>query len=212
MQLTLITLLYRTVSLGSKARRLSLSIIKRHLFFLFQVLASSRFKARTWSTKSARFISTKSTTKWWVHSGLQNPFAERRDHPILLLLFLSLPLVPPSPPPGHRGGIKQYLPSALRLRIRRRAELIFRIIEKGCRGYLHLTCTHATYTHADDVHTRAREHAATTTVERVRIAHWKTKSGFSKAHHSRDHTGPTVIDSSVCRLPAAKYRWRRSRI
>ena len=149
MQLTLITLFHRTVSLGSKAKRLSLSIIKRHLFFLFQALASSRFKARMWSTKSARFISTKSTTKWWVHSGLQNLFAERRDHPILLLLFLSsppFPLVPISPPRGHRGGIKRYLPSALRLRIRRRAELIFRIIEKGCRGYLHLTCTHATHT------------------------------------------------------------------
>lgn len=59
---------------------------------------------------------------------------------------------PSSLPPlrARRGGIKRYLPSALRLWIRRRVELIFRIIEKGCRGYLQLTRTHVERTHIRD--------------------------------------------------------------
>ncbi|KAI4496475.1 hypothetical protein M0804_000285 [Polistes exclamans] len=34
--------------------------------YINEVLASSHFKARTWSTKSVRFISTRLTTKWLV--------------------------------------------------------------------------------------------------------------------------------------------------
>lgn len=41
----------------------------------FQALDLSRFKARMSSTKSARSISTKSTTKWWVAS-LESLFVE----------------------------------------------------------------------------------------------------------------------------------------
>lgn len=151
---------------------------------MFQVLASSRFKVRMWSTKSARFISTKSTTKWWVlNVGWESSFVDERGEHNFLSPSLSLSLRPSFIlPRGRRGGIKRYLPSALRLRIRRRAELIFRIIEKGCRGYLHLTRTHATHT---DIR------------ERSRPSMWKTKSGFSKALRSGDHTGPTVIDNSL---------------
>lgn len=67
---------------------------------------------------------------------------------------------PTSPPRDRRSGIKWYLLSVLRLRIRRRAELIFRIIEKHCRAYLHLTPTQATHT---------CPHATTTTVEHVNL-------------------------------------------
>ena len=107
----------------------------------------------------------------------------RAQLPLPFSLSVSLSLRPSFIlPRGRRGGIKRYLPSALRLRIRRRAELIFRIIEKGCRGYLHLTRTHAAHT---DIRERSRPGTR------------KTKSGFSKALRSGDHTGPTVIDNSL---------------
>lgn len=145
---------------------------------MFQVLASSRFKVRMWSTKSARFISTKSTTKWWVlNVGWESSFVdERGEHNFLSpsLSFSSSLLHPATWPQRWYQTVFAFRSSS--------AELIFRIIEKGCRGYLHLTRTHATHT---DIR------------ERSRPSMWKTKSGFSKALRSGDHTGPTVIDNSL---------------
>lgn len=90
-------------------------------------------------------------------------FVERREHTSSLRLSRL-------PPRARRGGIKRYLPSAFRLRIRRRVELIFRIIEKGCRGYLHLTRTH--------VNAYAAERAlATTDDEQITQGRRKADSG-----------------------------------
>lgn len=115
---------YTNISRVLQYNGLSVNESNETLCVFLQVLGLSRFKARTSSTKSARSISTKSTTKWWVYSYNQE----------CSLYFTYV---------TRRGCIKRYLPSARCLRIRRRAELIFRIIGKVYLSlrYLHLTRT-----------------------------------------------------------------------
>lgn len=151
---------------------------------MFQVLASSRFKVRMWSTKSARFISTKSTTKWWVFASVGKVRSRRAQLPLLLLAprhsFSSSLLHPATWPQRWYQTVFAFRSSS--------ADTASSGINfpYNWEGLVVVICIW----HARTRHTRifANDHGRAT---------WKTKSGFSKAVRSGDHTGPTVIDNSL---------------